>query len=114
QLFSTDLSGTAMNGTARATFQRNTPSTEYTMFDPSLMFRLLVTRMVAFAVGGRAMVITNAGAIQKTTSYGRARVYGAFGTAALDVVFTPHIGLRVAGEYSQIGFTFLGGGKLID
>ncbi|HEX3763401.1 MAG TPA: hypothetical protein VHW23_32120 [Kofleriaceae bacterium] len=113
QLFSTDLSA-ATDPAARLTLQRNTPSSEYTMFDPSVMFRLPVTRMVAFALGGRAMVITNAGAIQKTTSYGRARVYGAEGVAALDLVFTAHMGLRLAGEYSQVGFTFLGKGALSD
>ena len=114
QLFSTDLSATGMDPAARLTVKRNTPETEYTMFDPGLTFRLPLTRMFAFALGGRAMVITNAGPIQHTNSYGRARVYGAEGVAALDVVLGPHVGLRFAGEFSQVGFTFLGDGTLAD
>jgi hypothetical protein len=114
QLFSTDLSATGTDDNARATIERNTPSIEYTMFDPGVTFRLPVTRMVAFSAGGRAMIITNAGSIQKVSSYGRARVYGGEAIAALDVALGQHIGLRFSGEFSQIGFKFLGGGALTD
>jgi hypothetical protein len=114
QLFSTDLSATGMDDTARNTLKHNTPETEYTMVAPGATFRLPVTRMVAFALGGRGMVITNAGPIQKVTSYGKARVYGAQGVAALDIGLGQHFGLRFAGEFTQIGFSFLGGGALTD
>ena len=109
QLFSTDLTKVAMDDVARNAVRRDTPETEYTLIDPGLMFRLPVTRMVAFALGGHGMVITNAGPIQKATSYGRARVYGATGVAALDIVFGQHLGLRFSGEFTQVGFSFLGG-----
>jgi hypothetical protein len=112
QLFSTDLSATGNDDIVRAAVKRNTPETEYTMIDPGATFRLPVTRMVAFALGGRAMLISNAGPIQKATSYGRARVYGAEGIAALDIAFGQHLGLRFSGEFTQIGFSFLGGGAL--
>jgi hypothetical protein len=114
QLFSTDLSAAGMDDTARNTLKHNTPESEYTMLAPGVTFRLPVTRMVAFALGGRAMVITNAGPIQKVTSYGKARVYGAEGVAALDIALGQHFGLRFTGEFTQIGFSFLGGGALTD
>jgi hypothetical protein len=114
QMFSVDLSAAGTNDTLRATLKQNTPETLYTMLDPGAMFRLPVTRLVAFALGGRAMIITSAGPIQSASSYGRARVYGAEGIAALDVVLGQHLGLRFSGEYSQIGYSFLGSGALTD
>jgi hypothetical protein len=114
QLFSTDLSATGMDDTARSTVKRNTPETEYTMVEPGAVFRLPVTRMVAFALGGHAMVVTKAGPIGTASSYGRARVYGGSVLAALDIALGQHLGLRFSGEASQIGFTFLGGGALTD
>jgi hypothetical protein len=114
QLFSTDLSATGMDDTARTTVKRNTPETEYTMIHPGAVFRLPVTRMVAFALGGRGLIVTKAGPIQTASSYGRARVYGVEGLAALDIALGQHLGLRFSGEFSQIGFSFLGGGALTD
>jgi hypothetical protein len=114
QLFSTDLTAAGMDDTVRTTLKVNTPESEYTMIEPGMVFRLPVTRMVAFALGGRAMVVTKAGPIQTASSYGRARVYGAEGLAALDIVLGQHLGLRFSGEFSQIGFSFLGGGVLAD
>jgi hypothetical protein len=76
------------------------------------MFRFPVTRMVALAAGGRGMIITTAGAIQNPNSYGRARVYGFEGLAAVDVVLGTHLALRFAGEFVQVGFTFDGIGAL--
>lgn len=114
QLFSTDLTAAGMDDTVRTTLKVNTPETEYTMIEPGMVFRLPVTRMVAFALGGRALIVTKAGPILTTSSYGRARVYGAEGLAALDIVLGQHLGLRFSGEFTQIGFSFLGGGVLAD
>ena len=114
QLFSTDLAATGMDDAARATVKRNTPETEYTMIAPGVKFRLPVTRMVAFALGGHAMLITKAGPILTAPSYGRAQVYGAQAAAALDIAILQHVGLRFSGEFSQIGFSFRGGGALAD
>jgi hypothetical protein len=114
QLFSTDLAATSTDDAARSTVKRNTPETEYTILAPGAVFRLPVTRMVAFALGGHAMVITKAGPILTTPSYGRAQVYGAQAVAALDIVLLQHVGLRFSGEFSQIGFSFRGGGALTD
>jgi hypothetical protein len=109
RLFSTDLSKVNDDVAVKAV-RRDTPETNYTIIDPSLMFRMPVTRMVAFQIGGRGLVITGAGPIQGPTSYGRARVYGGEAVAAVDVVLGSHLALRFSGEYTQIGYSFMGGG----
>jgi hypothetical protein len=91
---------------------RDTPTTQYTVIDPGLTFRLPVTRMVAFSLGGRGMIITNAGPIQNVTSYGRAKVLGFEGSAAIDIVLGNRFALRFAGEFAQVGFQFLNVGAL--
>jgi hypothetical protein len=101
-----------LDAAAKADVRRDTPETDYTIIDPGLSFRLPVTRMIAFTLGGRGLLVTSAGPIQKPESYGRARVYGVDGLAAVDVVIGSRFALRFAGEFHQIGFTFLGGGQL--
>jgi hypothetical protein len=110
RLFSTDMS--KLDAAAQADVRRDTPETDYTIIDPGLSFRLPVTRMIAFTLGGRGLLVTGAGPIQKPESYGRARVYGVDGLAAVDVVIASRFALRFSGEFHQIGFNFLGGGQL--
>src|ERR1044071_5387877 len=112
RLFSTDRSKLAADPQAVLNVRRDTPESEYTVIDPGLMFRLPVTRMVAFSVGGNGLIITNAGPIAEKESYGRAKVYGAEAIAAVDVILGSHFALRFAGEFVQVGFTFQGGGAL--
>jgi len=111
RLFSTDRSRLTMD-TAKNAIARDTPESEYTVIDPGLAFRLPVTKMVAFSLGGRGMVITNAGPIQNATSYGRAKVYGVEAGASVDVVLGNRFALRFAGEFVQVGFQFTGVGNL--
>jgi hypothetical protein len=111
RLFSTDRSKLT-DPTAQADIMRDTPETEYTVIDPGLSFRIPLTRMVAFSLGGRGMLITKAGPIQTGSSYGRAKVYGAEGLAAVDVVLGRRFALRFAGEFVQVGFQFTGVGAL--
>ena len=111
RLFSVD-SSKLTDATAIQTVKRDTPEIEYTLYDPGFMLRFPVTRMVALAVGGRGLIITDAGAIQRGTSYGRTQLYGAEGTAVLDVVLGQWISLRFSGDFVQVGFTFKGGGAL--
>src|SRR5262249_37889069 len=68
--------------------------------------------VVGLALGGRGMIITNAGPIQNLTSYGRAKVYGGEASASLDIVLGNHFALRFAGEFAQVGFQFLNVGML--
>ncbi|HMG22047.1 MAG TPA: hypothetical protein VK607_12040, partial [Kofleriaceae bacterium] len=111
-LFSTDRTAVAVDPTASAGIARDTPETEYTLIKPGLTFRFPVTRMVAFSLGGEFLLVTGAGPIQRATSYGKARVYGGAASAALDIIVTKHIALRFSGEFTQIGYSFLGGGAL--
>jgi hypothetical protein len=112
RLFSPDRSKLAASPTADLAVRRDTPNSEYAAIDPGVMFRLPVTRMVAFSLGGNGLIITNAGAVADKTSYGRAKVYGAEGIAAVDVILGSHLALRFSGEFVQVGFTFQGGGQL--
>jgi hypothetical protein len=111
-LFSPDHSAVMVDAAADADVRRDAPASEFTMIDPGATFRLPVTRMVAFALGGKFLLITNAGAIQGQHAYGQAKVYGFQGTAAVDVVLGKHLALQFAGEYTQVGYTFLGGSDL--
>jgi len=112
QLFSTDRTAVKADPVASADIARDTPESEYTLIKPGFTFRLPVTRMVAFSLGGEFLLVTGAGPIQGAASYGKARVYGGSASAALDVVVTKHIALRFAGEFTQVGYKFLGGGAL--
>jgi hypothetical protein len=111
RLFSVDLKGVT-DDQASKELQRDAPSTEYTIYDPGVSLRFPVTRTVAFVLGGRGMIIPRTGPIQNGTSYGRAKVYGAQGLAALDVVLGTRFALRFSGDFVQIGYTFDGVGAL--
>ena len=111
RLFSVDLKAVT-DDQASKELQRDAPSTEYTIYDPGVSLRFPVTRTVAFVVGGRGMIIPRTGPIQNGTSYGRAKVYGAQGLAALDVVLGTRFALRFSGDFVQIGYTFDGVGAL--
>jgi hypothetical protein len=112
RLFSTDRSKLAADPQAILNVRRDTPESEYTVIDPGLMFRLPVTRMVAFSIGGNGLIVPKAGPIAEKESYGLAKVYGAEAIAAVDVILGSHFALRFAGEFVQVGFTFKGGGQL--
>jgi hypothetical protein len=111
RLFSPDRSGVT-DPAAVSGIVRDTPTTQYTVIDPGIAFRLPVTKMVAFGVGGRGMIITNAGSIQNANSYGRAKVYGFEANALVDVVLGSRFALRFSGEFAQVGFQFQGVGAL--
>lgn len=112
RLFSTNRAALASDPIADRNVRRDTPESEYATIDPGLMFRLPVTRMVAFSAGGNFLLVTKAGPVAQSTSYGRGKVYGAEAIAAVDVVLGRYLALRFAGEFVQIGFKFEGGGEL--
>jgi opacity protein-like surface antigen len=111
RLFSTDTSKVT-DAVALQAVLRDTPRSEYTVIDPGASFRLGITRMVGVSLGGRGLVITNAGPIQTAGSYGKTKVFGFQAGAGVDVVFATRFVVRVAGEFTQVGFTFMGGGQL--
>jgi hypothetical protein len=111
RLFSPDRSSVT-DPALRAATLRDTPQTNYAIIDPGLMFRIPVTRMVALSLGARGLIVTDAGSIQNGDSYGRAKIYGGEGLAALDVVLSRRFALRFSGEFAQIGVAFDGVGTL--
>ncbi|MDQ3367825.1 MAG: hypothetical protein M3680_20565 [Myxococcota bacterium] len=86
------------------------PDTNYRFLAPGLGFRIPFGRTFAFVAYGEAMFVSNAGPIQKADSYGRAKIFGASGEAGLDVVLGDRFALKLVGEVTQIGFTFVGAG----
>jgi hypothetical protein len=111
-LFSPDRSALTANASVDADVRRDAPGTNYTMIDPGATFRLPVTRMVAFSLGGKFLVVTDAGPIQGPRSYGQAKVYGFQAAAGVDVVLGRHLALQFSGEFTQVGYSFVGGSDL--
>jgi hypothetical protein len=86
------------------------PDTDYKYIAPLVAFRLPFTKTVALFGAGEAMLIRDAGPIQEPVEYGRAKVFGIDATAGIDIVFNNRFALRLAGELTQIGYTFVGAG----
>lgn len=110
RLFSPDR--TKLDDTAKAELLADTPTTLYVVVAPGVDIRLPITRSLAFFAGGRGMLVTDAGPIQGLNSYGRAKVYGADAEAGVDIVISKRLAVRVAGEFTQLGYTFTGNGAL--
>ena len=88
------------------------PDIDYKILSPGLVFRFPIGRAIAFVLGGEGLLVTDAGPIQKAESYGRAKVYGVDAHGGLDVMLGNRFALRFKGEFTQIGYTFTGGGAL--
>lgn len=86
------------------------PDVFYRGFDPGLEVRIPIVKQVAFVMSGEAVLVTNAGQIQKLYSYGQAKITGGQGMAGVDVVIAGRVALRVTGEFAQFGFAFTGNG----
>ena len=86
------------------------PDTKYTTIDPGLALRAPFAPQIALILGGRGLIITDAGPIQAATSYGRAKVFGVTAFGGIDIVLGNRFAIRLVGEFSQIGFAFTGTG----
>ncbi len=104
--FTTDKSGLQMQSSL------DVPDTNYTTIDPGLSIRIPFIPQLALTFGGRALIITNAGPIQQPTSYGRAKVFGAWAQAGFDIVLGNRFAIRIVGEFQQVGFAFTGTGDM--
>jgi len=104
--FTTDKSGLTMQESL------DVPDTNYTTIDPGLSIRIPFVPQLALIFGGRALIITDAGPIQQPTSYGRAKVFGAWGQAGFDIVLGNRFAIRLVGEFQQVGFAFTGTGDM--
>ena len=85
------------------------PNVNYTILDPGVFLRYPVTPKVVLNVDAAFMLITNTGAIQKSTEYGPATVSGFEGEFGLDYMFTKALFARAAFRFETIGLTFKGG-----
>ena len=88
------------------------PDVDYTLFDPGLAFRLPLGERFALTLGGRALLVTSTGQIQRADQYGKANIFGGAATAGLEAMFGNHIAFRVAAEATQLAFKFAGTGQL--
>lgn len=88
------------------------PDTSYKLVDPGITFRIPIIPQLALTFGGKALIIIDAGPIQKPESYGRAKVFGGSGQAGLDIVLGNRFAIRLVGEFTQVGFAFTGTGML--
>ena len=88
------------------------PDVDYRMVDPGLAARVPLGRRVSLTAGGRALLLTSAGAIANADQYGRAHVPGGSASAGIEVMIGNHLALRVAGEATQLDLKFYGSGML--
>lgn len=102
--FTTDRSG------LMDTNSLDIPETNYTTIDPGLAIRIPLIKQLALTFGGRALIITDAGPVQQPTSYGRAKVFGAWAQGGIDIVLGNRFAIRLVGEFQQVGFAFTGTG----
>jgi hypothetical protein len=88
------------------------PDVDYRMFDPGLSFRLPLGSLFAISVGGRGLVVTAAGPIQRPDQYGTASAIGASASAGFEVLIGRRIAVRAAAEATQLQLKFTGNGQL--
>ncbi|MBS1118465.1 MAG: hypothetical protein H6Q90_693 [Deltaproteobacteria bacterium] len=92
--------------------QLDAPDVDYTAIVPNVALRTPVApKFMLFADVG-VLLIRSTGAIQESTSYGAADVFGAQLDAGVDYALAKQIALRFAADYGQINFKFKGKGDL--
>lgn len=86
------------------------PDTNYQFLAPGLGFRIPIGGMVAIVAYGEALLVSKAGPISKSDSYGKAKILGGSGEAGLELVLWNRFAFRAVFEMTQIGFDFQGTG----
>jgi hypothetical protein len=86
------------------------PDTNYAYTAPGLGFRIPFAKFIAFTAYGKGLFVSKAGPIQKADSYGKAKIIGLDTTAGFDIILFDRFALRLAAEFTQFGYTFLGTG----
>ncbi len=88
------------------------PDTDYSYIAPLVSGRVpLGTPNLALVAQTEIMLVKDAGRIADQDQYGRAKVFGIDAQGGLDIVLKRRLALRLLVEYTQIGFTFTGGGE---
>ncbi|MEO7735941.1 MAG: hypothetical protein ABIY55_33605 [Kofleriaceae bacterium] len=106
--FSPDESGVT-DAASKTTLEQRTPASNVSMIAPGVTFRYPVNRRFAVLATARGMVVAGAGTIQEPTSYGSATAYGLDGMLGLDVLLGKRFVARLAGELTQVHYSFNGG-----
>jgi hypothetical protein len=88
------------------------PDVDYTIVEPGVAFRLPLGRAVALTVSGRYLLVSSAGAVSDPAQYGPGSVYGVEGDVGLEFALGQHVAFRLAGEFTQIAFSFDGTGAM--
>lgn len=86
------------------------PDTDYKYLAPHLSFRIPFGPVVALFAGGEGMLVMSAGSIQTAEEYGKAKIFGFDATAGLDIVIGNRFAIRFAGDFVQLGYSFVGTG----
>ncbi|MEO8699838.1 MAG: hypothetical protein ABI867_07330 [Kofleriaceae bacterium] len=89
------------------------PDTNYTLIGPGVMLRTPIKWRSAMAfVGLKAMYLLAAGPVGEMDSYGDTSGYGVEAAGGLDIKLSKMIGVRFAGQISQITLKFDGNGAV--
>ncbi len=92
--------------------QLDAPDVNYAALSPVLGARAQVASRLSLFAELDAMLVLAAGAISQTANYGEGNVFGIGGNLGFDIALGKQIGLRLAGEYNQINFSFKGTGVM--
>lgn len=96
---------------ARGTATVDLPDVDYQMLAPGLGFRL-PSGSVAFFGDARVLLVSSAGAIEKTNSYGPATITAFEAEAGIELTLNQRLALRLAGDLTLLGYAFKGTGDL--
>lgn len=100
------------SGFANRDMSLDLPDTDYSYFAPLVAGRIpLGTPNLALVAQTEIMLVRDAGRIADQDQYGRAKVFGIDAQGGLDIVLKSRFAIRLLVEYTQIGFTFTGGGE---
>lgn len=96
---------------ARGTAAVDLPDVDYQMLAPGIGFRL-PSGSVAFFGDARVLLVSSAGAIEKTNSYGPATITAFEVDAGLELTLNQRLALRLTGDLALLGYAFKGTGDL--
>jgi hypothetical protein len=87
------------------------PDVDYRFYNPGLIVRYQIGERAGFHAGGDGLLFKATGYIQRTSSYGAAKMTGVEARAGVDFQATDKIIVDVTGSFTQIGYQFIGNGE---
>ena len=88
------------------------PDVDYQHVDPGVALRVPLGSRVALTAEARALLVRDAGALERPTAYGTTKITAGTATAGIEVILGARLALRVAAEATQLDLTFAGNGTL--